>query len=102
LARDSTGRTGQATARVTVTAVTPQFATLVTPASLSPTARTVSVRAASSVAGTLELGKQRFAADRATRKYRFRIKPGGSDLALRLVLRSGGRSTTARVTIPRS
>ena len=96
------GRTGSTTARVTVSAVTPRFVALVPPASVKRTARTVTLRAASSVAGTLELGKQRFAANRRTRTYRFRIKPGSSALKLKLVLRSGGRTATASLTIPRS
>jgi len=102
VARDRSGRAGTASVKVRVLAVTPQFVSLSAPSTLSRTARTATVRVASSVAGTLELGKQRFDADRRNRRFKFRIKPGSKTLSLRLVLRSGGRSATATLTIPRS
>ncbi len=102
VARDRSGRTGQATARITIVAVTPQFMELTAPATLSTRARSVTLRVRSSVAGTLELLKQRFAVDRRSRRLKVRIKPGSSTLVLRPRLRSGGRTASAVVTIPRS
>ena len=101
VARDRTGRTGQASVRVKVVAVPPAFIALNWPATLSSKARTVTLRVASSVGGTVEIGRQRFRVDRRTRSYRFRIAPGTKTLTLRPVLRSGGRTAKAKISIPR-
>ena len=102
VARDRTGRTGQASVRIRIAAVTPQFIALTGPSTLSRRARSVTLRVASSVGGTVEIGKQRFRVDRRTRSYRFRIKPGTKTLTLRPVLRSGGRTARGLISIPRS
>jgi hypothetical protein len=102
VARDSSGRTGQASLKIKIAAVTPGFIALNWPEALKSTARTVRLQIASSVGGTVEIGKQKFPVDRRTRSYRFRITPGKSTLTLRPVLRSGGRTAKAKLTIPRS
>jgi hypothetical protein len=101
VARDSTGRTAQARLRIRILAVTPRFLALSVPAKLSSKARFVKVRVASSVVGTLEVGRRRFGVDRRTRTYRIPVKPGSKELVLRPKLRSGKRSASAVVTIPR-
>jgi hypothetical protein len=101
VARDRAGRVGQATARVTIVAVTPQFMELTAPTTLPRSARSVTLRVRSSVAGTFELLRQRFAVDRRSRRLKVRIKPGSTTLVLRPRLRSGRRTATAVLTVSR-
>jgi hypothetical protein len=101
VARDRSGRAGQAKVRVIVTPVKPVFLVLKAPKSVSRKARRVSIRAAASLPGTLSVGGRRFKIDRRTRRFRFGVKPGRRPLRLRLSLRGGGRTTRAKLTIPR-
>jgi hypothetical protein len=101
LARDRSGRTGGASVLVRVTPVKPSFLVLRTPKSISRKARRIAIRAAASLPGTLTVGRRRFAIDRRTRRYRVPVKRSRKAVTLRLVLRGGGRTTVAKLTIPR-
>jgi hypothetical protein len=101
VARDRSGRAGQASVRVIVTPVKPAFLVLKAPKSVSRKARRVAIRAAASLPGTLAVRGRRFKIDRRTRRFRVAVKPGRRPLRLRLNLRGGGRSIRAKLTIPR-
>ena len=100
-ARDRRGRVQQARARVRVIPVKPRFVVLGAPARIRRKARFVRLRVASSVVGTLAVGRQRFPVDRRARRYRVRVRRGRKPVVLRPRLRSGGRSTRAVVRIRR-
>ncbi|HEX6229265.1 MAG TPA: hypothetical protein VFZ41_07355 [Solirubrobacterales bacterium] len=101
VARDRSGRAGQAKVRVIVTRVKPTFLVLRAPKSVSRRARRVAIRAAASLPGTLAIGRTRYKIDRRTRRFRVRVKRGRKPLRLRLVLRAGGRTTRATLRIRR-
>jgi hypothetical protein len=105
LARDRFGRVGSASIVVRLTAARPAFLVLRAPKSVSRSARTVSLKVASTLRARLTVrggrGAQRFAVSRRTRTVRVRVAPGRSALALRLTLAAGGRRTPATVTVRR-
>ena len=101
VATDRSGRKGRDSVRVTVTPVKPAFIFLAAPKSVSRRAHRVTIRAASSLAGNMVIGKFRYAIDRRTRKFPVRVKPGPAPLHLKLTLNAGGKSTSAKLTITR-
>jgi hypothetical protein len=101
VARDRSGRTGQAKVRVRVGKVRPAFLVLKAPKSVSRRSRRVAIRAAASLPGRLSIGRRSFAIDRRTRRFRIKVRRGRRPLRLKLVLRAGGRKTMTKLRIGR-
>lgn len=101
VARDARGRTRTAAVTVRLRAAQPTFLRLSAPRRVSGTARLLRLRVASSIPATLRVGRQRFAVGRRMRSIRLRIRRGRSPLALRLILRAGGKRAVRTVVIAR-
>jgi hypothetical protein len=101
VATDRSGRRGRAAVKVTVTPVKPAFIVLEAPKSVSRKAHRIKIRAASSLGGNMVIGNSRYAIDRRTRRFPVRVRPGSRPLHLTLTLNAGGKSTRAKLTIPR-
>jgi hypothetical protein len=101
VARDKSGRKGQASVQVRVGKTTPAFLVLKVPKALKRRARRVTIRAAASLPGTLSIGRSRFKIDRRTRRFRVGVRRGKRPVKLRLVLRAGGRKIRTKLRIPR-
>ncbi|MBA2357110.1 MAG: hypothetical protein H0V84_01610 [Actinobacteria bacterium] len=100
-ATDALGRRSRSTVTVRVAAVKPLFRVLEAPARLSRRARRVSLRVAATVPATLTIAGRRFPVGLRVRSLALPIRPGRSPLRLSLRLVSGGKVTTARLTILR-
>jgi hypothetical protein len=105
-ARDSSGRVGRDSVKVTLTGARPLFLALKAPARVSAKARAVHVRVASSLRSTLSVRgpgvrRQRFAVDRHRRTVTVRLRRGTSPLALRFALRSGRATNAQTLTLAR-
>ena len=94
-------RRGRATVPVTVQAVRPAFLRLDVPARISPRARIVRLRVATTVAARLRVGRQRFSVGPQVRSIRVGIQPAGGPLKLVLRLRVGGQTATQPIVVPR-
>jgi hypothetical protein len=106
VARDRFGRKGRRSVTVVITAARPVFLTLDTPRSAKRSARTIRLKVATSLPGRLvvrsaRVGARRFKVGRRARTLTVRVARGTKVLRLRLVLTSGGKSTTATVSIRR-
>ncbi len=101
VAKDRSGRTGQAKVRVRVGKAKPAFLVLKAPKSVSRRGRRIAIRAAASLPGTLSIGRRSFAIDRRTRRFRIRVRRGRRPLRLKLVLRGGGGKTVTKLRIGR-
>jgi hypothetical protein len=100
-ARDRAGHTGRASVRVKVRAAAPRFLVLAAPAKVAQTARSFKLKVASSLPGTLRIGKQQFAVGRASKTLKVKVKPGSTPLALTLRLKAYTRSIGQQLTIAR-
>jgi len=105
LARDRFGRVGRASITIRLTAARPAFLVLTAPKSAKRSARTLSLKVASTLRARLTVrgGRraQRFSVSRRAKTVRVRVKPGRRPLTLRLTLAAGGRSTPATVSVAR-
>jgi hypothetical protein len=102
VARDRHGRTGSASVSVRVLRARPRFLVVRGPTRLRRTARTLSLRIASSVPATLTAGGRRFAVSPRTSRLTIPIRPGSKPLNLPLTLRAGASTAKLNLVVPRS
>lgn len=102
VARDRHRRESAAAVTLRVTGTPPQFTELVAPTSVSPKAKSVTLRVASSLAGsTLSLKRQKAAVGLKARKVKLRVKPATGPLTLKLRLAVPGHARKVTVVVPR-
>ena len=90
VATDARGRSATATQRIRVAAVRPQFLLFDAPETVRRTARSVSIRVASTVPATLRIAGRRFAVGRTPRRVTVPIGRGTRALALPVRLSAFG------------
>lgn len=100
-ARERGGPAGKAKLVVRVAAAVPQFTVLEAPKRISRKARRLKLRAATSFASTLKVGKKRFSLGRKARTVSVRVKPGRGLLALELKLAAGKKRASEIVLVAR-
>ena len=93
VATDARGRSATATQRIRVAAVRPQFLLFDAPETVRRTARSVSIRVASTVPATLRIAGRRFAVGRTPRRVTVPIGRGTRALALPVRLSAFGLIT---------
>ena len=98
---DAAGRRGAASVALRPRATTPFFLRLVAPSKRPRTARSVTLRVASTQLARLRIGARSFSVTPQARRIRLQVRPGRSTLRLRLVLSAGGKRTEQVVTITR-
>lgn len=101
VATDRLGRSAQASFPIRVSAARPRFLVFEAPASIGRTARTLPVRAATTVAATLHSGGRSFKLDRTPRRVRIPVRAGRGLVRVRYRLSAGGVATRGQIAVER-
>jgi DNA-binding beta-propeller fold protein YncE len=98
---DRLGRTATDRVKIRLRAATPRLFGMRVPRKLSRTARRLRFRTASTIPGTLRIGKQRFAVGTKPKPISVPVKPGKKPLTLRLVLKAYGKTSKTLLVLKR-
>ena len=93
VAKDSSGRTREAVARVGLISVRPIFLEFKAPTRVKKSARSVKLRLASSLPAVFKIAGKRHSLDRKARTITVKVKPASKDLSVPYTLTSGGKTT---------